>query len=76
MTLPSGEILGVGTDAAYEPRLQIAEKKKLRDSVRDWDKKMGDNVVTSDEHQSLSTMRSGSSARAPIQGSSGGMRRK
>ena len=40
VTLPSGEILGVGTDVASKPRLQIADKKKPRDSVRDWDKKV------------------------------------
>jgi hypothetical protein len=63
VTLPSGEIVRLRSDAGEQPRLQVAKKRVGRKAEDYFDRVVGDTQVTPDEFQSLHSMSAGTTRR-------------
>jgi hypothetical protein len=63
VTLPSGETVRLGDKAAEQPRLQVADRKGIRDKVRTYDTMVRDGQVTQDEYRQLYRMSPGATRR-------------
>jgi len=63
VTLPSGETVRLGDKAAEQPRLQVADRKGIRDKVRTYDTIVRDGQVTQDEYRQLYRMSPGATRR-------------